>query len=71
MPLSFSLSNRRINYLYNNFTRNNNEVKRKVYEYKKLNQSPGDFVNLVENKYQTVGEELGKIKIEWKGSQIQ
>ena len=65
MPLSFLLSNRRINYLYNNFRRNNNEVKRKVYEYEKLNPSPGDFVILVENNYQTVGEELGKIKIEW------
>ena len=58
IPLSFIISSRRLNYLQTIVTRENEELTKIVYLARKSNPSPGDFVKLIEQDFESIGEEI-------------
>ena len=47
VPIRFVMASRRINYLHNILTKNENELILKVYQAQKRRNSKGDWCNLV------------------------
>ena len=55
VPIRFIVASRRILYLHTILQRNPCEMLPKIYQAQKMNPSPGDFVNLVQNDLEILG----------------
>ena len=55
VPIRFIVASRRILYLHTILQRNPCEMLPKIYQAQKINPSPGDFVNLVQNDLEILG----------------
>ena len=57
-PLSFIITNRRLNYLHTILSRNDQELIKRVYKAQKENPSPGDFVELIKKDFAIVNFDI-------------
>ena len=62
-PLSYIISNRRINYLHTILTRSDEELIKRVYKAQKEDPSPGDFVELIKKDLETIDINLDEESI--------
>ena len=64
LPLEYIISTRRLIYLQNILQRNNTELVKRVYIAQKANPTPGDFVDLLKEDFEFIGETISDVQIE-------
>jgi hypothetical protein len=64
MPLKFVLSLRRLNYLKHIIDRQDNELIKRIFNAQKVNQSPGDWIELVKTDFKIIDEEFNEANIQ-------
>ena len=61
-PIRFVIASRRLNYLHNILTKPEHELTRQVYEAQKTKTTKGDWIELVKDDLDLIGEALDEEK---------
>ena len=68
LPLKYIIASRRIMYLHNVLSREEGELVKRVYKAQKENTTTGDFVDLVKQDFEMIGEVLNEEDLNQKQS---
>ena len=63
IPIRFVVASRRILYLHTILQKDRNEMILKIFEAQKMKPSPGDFIDLVKNDFETIGWKITEEEI--------